>query len=103
MDSSSNIPVQRPGFDAQTQGTVITRCDELWYKDGSIVIEAETTQFRVYQGVLAAQSDVFADMFSIPQPPTEQRGELVEGCPVVKVQDTAIDWTYVLEALIARR
>lgn len=81
--------------------TVFVRSD-LWWEDGNIIIEAETTRFRVYKGLLATQSEMFRDMFSIPQPPSDQE-DLVEGCPVVRVSDSAEDWTYILEALLRRR
>ncbi|KZP29334.1 hypothetical protein FIBSPDRAFT_927094 [Athelia psychrophila] len=40
-------------------------------------------------------------MFLVPQPPSG--GELVDGCAVVHLSDSAIDVTYVLEALCKRR
>lgn len=45
----------------------IVRYTRFWYDDGSVVIQAENTQFRVHRSILAAQSDVWATMFSIPQ------------------------------------
>ena len=104
MDTSSHIPSKRPRLEANNEETErgITRCEELWYTDGSIVIEAEDTQFRVYKGILSSQSETFRDMFSIPQPPSAQH-ELVEGCPVVKVGDTAKDWKYVFLELFEKR
>jgi hypothetical protein len=72
-----------------------------WFKDGTIVIQAGDTQFRVYRGILTTCSPIFHDMFSIPQPAIG--GELVEGCAVVHVSDSAEDWQYVLRALCERR
>ena len=57
-----------------------TREADLWYDDGDIVIQAETTQFRVSKGVLASFSDIFKDMSSIPQPLSDE--EVIDGCPV---------------------
>jgi hypothetical protein len=73
-----------------------------WFNDGNIVLQVESTQFRVFRGVLATASTVFNDMFSIPQPPSPG-GELVEGCLVVHLQDSAQDWQYGLKALFERR
>lgn len=87
---------QRPGPESQ----LIRRSDP-WFNDGTIVIQAESMQFRVYRGILAASSPIFSDMFSIPQPP--DNSESVEGCAVVHVSDSAEDWQYVLKALCERR
>lgn len=76
----------------------ITRSD-IWFDDGSIVIQAEQTQFRVHRSVLAANSSVFKDLFAVPQPPDEPT---VEGCPVVHLSDTAADVTYIVQALYLR-
>ncbi|KAJ7071804.1 hypothetical protein B0H15DRAFT_870292 [Mycena belliarum] len=69
---------------------------ELWFEDGNLVIEAGTSRFRVYRGVLAARSPVFHDMLSFPQPPD---AELVEGCPLVHLHDAEADVTVFLRAI----
>ncbi|KZP26075.1 hypothetical protein FIBSPDRAFT_1041126 [Athelia psychrophila] len=61
-----------------------------------IVLETEKVQFKVYKGILAANSVIFRDMFAIAQ---AQEGELVDGCPVVHLADKPMDLEYVLEAL----
>ncbi|KAF7973183.1 hypothetical protein HWV62_15881 [Athelia sp. TMB] len=75
---------------------------KIWFKDGNIVLQAGRTQFKVYQGLLAESSAVFADLFSVPQPPVTE-AELVEGCAVVNLADSVVDVTFVLEALFQRR
>ncbi|KZP11128.1 hypothetical protein FIBSPDRAFT_192023 [Athelia psychrophila] len=87
-----------PGPPIPVQTT--TRSD-IWLEDGNVVIQAETTQFKVLRSILAAHSSVFKDMFSIPQPPAEAGGT-VEGCPVVHVSDSAVDVAIVLRALFFR-
>jgi BTB/POZ domain len=72
------------------------RADGLWFDDGSIVLQAGTTQFRVHRSVLSANSAVFRDMFSVPQ--AAKGDEVVEGCYVVRLSDSAEDWIYVLRA-----
>ncbi|KZP32777.1 hypothetical protein FIBSPDRAFT_721844, partial [Athelia psychrophila] len=67
-----------------------------WFEDGNIVLETERVQFKVYKGILAANSAIFRDMFANAQ---AQEGELVEGCPVVHFMDKPQDLEYVLEAL----
>lgn len=81
---------------------VKTRSTEIWLEDGNIVIEAEGTQFKVLRSILAAQSSVFKDMFSFPQPVIFVEKTTVEGCPVVHLSDSAADVTIVLKAMFLR-
>jgi len=67
-----------------------------WFEDGNVILEAEATQFRVYRGILAANSGIFKDMFEFAQP--EGDGDVGE-CPVVKLSDSAEDLQHVLEVL----
>ncbi|KAF7370395.1 BTB domain-containing protein [Mycena sanguinolenta] len=67
-----------------------------WFIDGSVVLQAENTQFRVHFGVLARHSTIFRDMQGLPQPSDEPT---VDGCPVVKLQDDPMDVEYLLESL----
>ncbi|KAJ7185853.1 hypothetical protein C8R46DRAFT_882121 [Mycena filopes] len=69
---------------------------KIWMPYGDIILQAESTQFRLNRDVLARQSSVFKDMFSIPQPPNEPT---IEGCPIVHVSDTAMDWELFLGML----
>lgn len=68
----------------------LIRHPHLWFEDGNVVLVAETTGFRVYRGLLARHSEIFHDMFSMPQP--EQTAEdTYEGCPVVRMADDTAD------------
>lgn len=67
--------------------TGIARHPDLWYEDGTVILIAEKTGFRVYRGLLAQHSEVFRDMFSLPQPTTAVSDTLFEGCPVVHLMD----------------
>ncbi|TFK49217.1 hypothetical protein OE88DRAFT_1736862 [Heliocybe sulcata] len=58
-------------------------CTDLWFEDGNVVFQAQTTFFRVHRGVLAANSSVFKDMFSFPQPAN------ANVIPEVELHDTA--------------
>ncbi|KAJ7188670.1 hypothetical protein C8R46DRAFT_1341366 [Mycena filopes] len=69
---------------------------EVWYKDGSVVLQTENTQFRVHFSVLALNSPFFRDLQDLPQP-LEQ--PTVEGCPVIELQDACIDVKHLLNAL----
>lgn len=68
----------------------------VWFDDGNIVFVAEGTAFRVYRGILSRNSDVFHDMFTVPQPPDEDKWE---GCDVVHFTDSAADWGSILSIL----
>lgn len=72
-----------------------------WFEDGNIILQAEWTQFKVYRGILAKNSEIFKDMFAMPLPAAGE--ELEDGCPVVHLSDRAEDWHHVLGALFDRR
>lgn len=56
--------------------------DAFWLRDGNVVLIAEKTAFRVHQSVLERKSEVFKDMFGVPQP---ENAETLEQCPLVHV------------------
>jgi hypothetical protein len=63
---------------------------EYWFEDGNIVLQAEDTLFRVHRSILSRHSQIFKDIFAMPQAPS-QENESIEGCPVVHLSDTAED------------
>ncbi|KAJ7119165.1 hypothetical protein C8R44DRAFT_878665 [Mycena epipterygia] len=72
------------------------RVEGLWFEDGNLVLAAENSQYRVHRGILAARSPVFQDMLAFPQPTDS---ELVEGCPLVRLPDSATEVTVFLKAI----
>ncbi|KAF8193928.1 hypothetical protein K438DRAFT_1969224 [Mycena galopus ATCC 62051] len=68
----------------------------VWFDDGTVVLQAEKTLFRVYRGVLAAQSPIFRDTFAIPQPPTQ---DTYDGCLLVILHDSPEDLRIFLKAI----
>jgi hypothetical protein len=76
-----------------------TRCEELWFPDGTVVLRAENVLFRTYIGALAGASAVFRDMFALPQPTAAEGQEVYEGLPFVRLADTAFDVTQFLRSL----
>ncbi|KAJ7442592.1 hypothetical protein B0H11DRAFT_2236697 [Mycena galericulata] len=68
----------------------LTREENLWFPDATLVIQAETHVFRVSHGILAAKSPVF------PQPGD---GEMYDGCSLVRLSGSALDTTYFLKAI----
>ncbi|CAA7266040.1 unnamed protein product [Cyclocybe aegerita] len=89
---SKRFRMDVPVSDAESEAStlpVITR-SKYWFKDGNVVLQAEETQFRVHQSMLAHHSRVFNDLFGIPQPEVSQ-DPMVDGCPLVPLSDTAAD------------
>ncbi|KAF8216746.1 hypothetical protein K438DRAFT_1558240 [Mycena galopus ATCC 62051] len=81
----------------RTEYTTITR-SETWFRDGNVVLQAASMQFRVHWGVLARHSSVFCDhdMQGLPQPPGQPS---VDGCPVIKLSDAPDDVEHLLKVL----
>ncbi|TCD63689.1 hypothetical protein EIP91_005094 [Steccherinum ochraceum] len=79
------------------------RSDTFWLRDGNLILVANhNTAFRVHQSVLERKSEVFKDMFGLPQPQNadpSSEGEEEEGCPVVHVSDAPEDITHLLSVL----
>lgn len=77
---------------------------DLWFCDGSVVLQADSTLFRVHKSQLSRRSVVFSDMFTLPQPTLMTThamlaDETYEGCPVVRLYDSAEDVANLLLAL----
>lgn len=103
-------------FDAQTN-VELSRHDNLWFYDGSLVCRAENVLFRVHMSLLARQSVCFENMLAIPQPETEldektgfdlsqekdgnAGGKAFKGrIPIIVLHDSAEDVENLLRALI---
>jgi hypothetical protein len=75
-----------------------------FFDDGNVILQFEDNSYhRVYQGILAAASPVFADMFLLPQPSSDNAQDVMDGCPVVRLPDSSKDWRYILKALFEPR
>ncbi|KAJ7234395.1 hypothetical protein C8J57DRAFT_1729056 [Mycena rebaudengoi] len=74
------------------------RSTDFWFEDGTVILQAGYTLYRLYRGFLPSRSTVFRDMFSIPQPVVGLFYG-VDGCPVIQVHDTAKDFGRFLKAL----
>jgi hypothetical protein len=71
---------------------------DFWFHDGSIVLCADKTLFRVHQTVLAKHSEVFEDLFSL-SPPKVEEDDIVDGCRVVLLHDSKDDFVDLLNAI----
>lgn len=92
LDLNPQIHKRNETMDASS----MERVDALWFPDGNIVLCAHGVLFRVFRGILAARSPVFADMLAFPQP---EDAETLDGCPVLHLDDSAADAMYFLKAL----
>ncbi|TFY57397.1 hypothetical protein EVJ58_g7043 [Rhodofomes roseus] len=76
--------------------SIVKRDEAVWFEDGNVVLQAGEIAFRVYQGLLAMNSEVFAGMFSVPQPDSVER---LDGCPVIHLPDHPDDLRHLLRVL----
>lgn len=67
-----------------------------WYDDGNVVLQAEDTVFRVYQGLLASRSPVFRTILETRYPLI---GETYDGVRLVRVSDKALGLCYFLKTI----
>ncbi|TBU54195.1 hypothetical protein BD310DRAFT_936547 [Dichomitus squalens] len=62
--------------EAAYEGAIASSCKlperdkELWYARGDLVLIAQGVEFRVFQGPIVDQSNIFRDMIGLPQPAT---------------------------------
>jgi len=80
------------------------RHPDLWFSDGSVILQAQRTQFRVHMSLLSRRSLFFHDMFSLPQPLNTRTNSATattsaEGCPLVILHDSPEDLSNLLIAL----
>lgn len=71
-----------------------------WLEDGNIVLQAESTRFKVLRSILCGHSSVFRGLLEIPQPEGQ---ELVDGAPIVHLSDSADEVKRVLRAMFDYR
>ncbi|KAI0789977.1 hypothetical protein C8Q75DRAFT_763410 [Abortiporus biennis] len=92
-----NTTVGTVSSDPAEKVTVVP-CMNLWFDDGNVVLIAGNTSFRVYRGFLARHSPIFKDILNLPKaidtPDTQ-----IEGCPCVKLSDSAEDIRCMLSIL----
>ncbi|KAF7297669.1 BTB domain-containing protein [Mycena kentingensis (nom. inval.)] len=87
----------RPDDEEEDSKPAIERSSDFWLDDGNIILQVESTQFRVLKSVLAKHSTVLRDMLLLPLPQDEP---LIEGCPVVVLSgDTAQQWESMLQVM----
>lgn len=78
------------------------RDQEFWLDDGTVILIAHDTGFRVYRGLLAAQSPVFRNSFSFSSP-YKSAEERIDGYPVVRLTDSPEDLRHLLRVILPVR
>ncbi|KAK7012786.1 hypothetical protein R3P38DRAFT_3585217 [Favolaschia claudopus] len=74
------------------------RADRLWFTPDVVIIRAQSRVFQVFTAILKQKSSVFADMFTMPQPPPAD-SETMDGVPVVTVHDEPAQMEVFLRAI----
>ncbi|KAI9068621.1 hypothetical protein FKP32DRAFT_1587539 [Trametes sanguinea] len=66
---------------------------EFWFSDGSLVLRAHQTLFRIHTSQLCRKSLFFRDLFTLPQPlhASGREDERIDGCPVLDLHDPPED------------
>ncbi|KAL1742697.1 hypothetical protein HDZ31DRAFT_65721 [Schizophyllum fasciatum] len=74
-----------------------SRSTRFWFEDGSVVLHVGPALFKVHKTMLAGKSQVFRDMFAMPQPPDQEQ---MDGCPIIELSgDKHVEWYTLLSAL----
>ncbi|KAF8887171.1 hypothetical protein BD779DRAFT_533356 [Infundibulicybe gibba] len=75
------------------------RRGEPWFDDGTIILSTivESIGFRLHRSVLVRHSEIFRNMFEVPQPHAD--AEYYEGCQIVQMPDSCADLTHLIKAL----
>ena len=77
---------------SQLSQGLLVKHPEFWFSDGSLILCAQSTLFRVHISQLCRKSVFFRDLFSLPQPsPPEPNERQLEGCPVLDLHDSPED------------
>lgn len=72
----------------------------LWFDDGSLVIQASSVRYRVHRTIVCKHSSIFRDMVAMPQPGgTSDDENTFDGCPLVRLSDSPDDLSVLLEAI----
>lgn len=90
------------GHNTSLASTPAQNHPDFWFEDGSVILQVANTLFRVHRSLLSKHSEVFADLFSVPQPPEGQTDE-IEGLPTVRLYDPLEDFVTFLRAVYEPR
>ena len=106
VSPDSLVPRKRPRLNSENitaSAKDFSHDEEYWYDDGNITIVAQGVGFRVYKGLLTAQSEVFCDLFSLACLTPDPHHNDGTDCPVVHVTDSPAEMRSLLEMLLDGR
>nr|GAT55222.1 predicted protein [Mycena chlorophos] len=83
--------------DGDASSSTPLKAEGLYWQDCGLVLQAEDTVYRLSRDFLASHSPVFRDMLLIPTPAD---AETFDGCPLVRLTDSAKDITRFFNALV---
>ncbi|KZV92470.1 hypothetical protein EXIGLDRAFT_836466, partial [Exidia glandulosa HHB12029] len=81
----------------------VAQDESFWYDDGDLVLQAETTQFKVHRFMLIRESEFFKAMLSLPA--TDGDKAIVEGtesAPLLVLDVTASSLAGLLRLIYLR-
>lgn len=67
-----------------TQDPFEPRSEDLWFRDGTVIVAAVGMSFKVHAGILERHSPVFQELLEVK---ARQQVEKAEGCHVLRVED----------------
>ena len=77
----------------------MSQSPEFWYRDGSVVLKAGDTLFKVYHQVLAKKSTVFNDIFKTAARNPNSNLAYHEGLPIIELTDDPKELVYFLRSI----
>lgn len=95
----ANLEIPAYDMPSLVTPTTLIRSQDVWYDDGNVIIQTENIVFKVFRGILASNSAVFFDMFSVPQPTNITGPDMYDSCPLIQIYDTPEDTRHFLKAI----
>ena len=91
LEPADNKPTgMAPSFDFK-------RHERFWFDDGNIILVAGDVGFKIFRGLLAAHSAIFADMLVSS---SASKDEVHDGCPLVSLSETPQELAHFLTVFI---
>lgn len=94
--SSSTLPDLGVG-----QTEEVSRCSDIWFHDGNLVLKVNSKLFRVHKSILSRQSSTFRDIILHIERRVDSNVYTIDGCPVVHLfGDDQESWYWILSTFV---